>query len=88
MQESSVHHDSPVLGNLKTVQSTSKRKYFMVIGINTAFNSRKRRDSIRATWMPQGALYITDCGVHVFLILVTISGFSLQILYQVRKERS
>jgi hypothetical protein len=33
-----------------------KRKYFMVIGINTAFSSRKRRDSIRATWMPQGEL--------------------------------
>ncbi|KAK4398046.1 putative beta-1,3-galactosyltransferase 2 [Sesamum angolense] len=26
----------------------------MVIGINTAFSSRKRRDSVRATWMPQG----------------------------------
>eukprot|EP00258_Populus_trichocarpa_P039984 XP_024456003.1 probable beta-1,3-galactosyltransferase 3 isoform X3 [Populus trichocarpa] len=31
-----------------------KRKYFMVIGINTAFSSRKRRDSVRTTWMPQG----------------------------------
>ncbi|EPS60081.1 hypothetical protein M569_14722, partial [Genlisea aurea] len=30
------------------------RKYFMVIGINTAFSSRKRRDSVRNTWMPQG----------------------------------
>ncbi|KAJ8761801.1 hypothetical protein K2173_004650 [Erythroxylum novogranatense] len=30
------------------------RKYFMVIGIYTAFSSRKRRDSVRATWMPQG----------------------------------
>lgn len=33
---------------------TKKRKYLMVIGINTAFSSRKRRDSVRATWMPQG----------------------------------
>lgn len=40
----------------KNAESTSKRKYFMVIGINTAFSSRKRRDSVRATWMPQGAL--------------------------------
>lgn len=32
----------------------SKRKYLMVVGINTAFSSRKRRDSVRATWMPQG----------------------------------
>ncbi|CAN1270359.1 Histone deacetylase 15 [Linum perenne] len=29
-------------------------KVFMVIGINTAFSSRKRRDSVRETWMPQG----------------------------------
>ncbi|GAB2298879.1 Beta-1,3-galactosyltransferase 2 [Dionaea muscipula] len=39
---------------LSVAESTMKRKYLMVIGINTAFNSRKRRDSIRATWMPQG----------------------------------
>ncbi|XXG60884.1 hypothetical protein AAC387_Pa04g2685 [Persea americana] len=31
-----------------------KEKAFVVIGINTAFSSRKRRDSIRETWMPQG----------------------------------
>ncbi|XP_010911041.1 beta-1,3-galactosyltransferase 7-like isoform X2 [Elaeis guineensis] len=31
-----------------------KKKAFVVIGINTAFSSRKRRDSVRATWMPQG----------------------------------
>ncbi|KAF3787689.1 putative beta-1-3-galactosyltransferase 2 [Nymphaea thermarum] len=31
-----------------------KRQVFMVIGINTAFSSRKRRDSVRATWMPKG----------------------------------
>nr|GLL30393.1 probable beta-1,3-galactosyltransferase 2 [Ipomoea trifida] len=34
--------------------SSRRRKYFMVVGINTAFSSRKRRDSVRATWMPQG----------------------------------
>ncbi|XP_023542695.1 probable beta-1,3-galactosyltransferase 2 [Cucurbita pepo subsp. pepo] len=34
--------------------STSKRKYLVVVGINTAFTSQKRRDSVRATWMPQG----------------------------------
>lgn len=45
-----------ISGNLKNVETKTKRKYFMIIGINTAFNSRKRRDSIRATWMPQGAL--------------------------------
>ncbi|XP_023001282.1 probable beta-1,3-galactosyltransferase 2 [Cucurbita maxima] len=35
-------------------EPTSKRKYLVVVGINTAFTSRKRRDSVRATWMPQG----------------------------------
>lgn len=43
--------------NAETDDSTSRRrKYFMVIGINTAFSSRKRRDSIRGTWMPQGKI--------------------------------
>ena len=37
-------------------EPTSKRKYLVVVGINTAFTSRKRRDSVRATWMPQGLL--------------------------------
>lgn len=35
-------------------KSSGKRKYLMVVGINTAFSSRKRRDSVRATWMPTG----------------------------------
>lgn len=52
----SVHNSDTVSGNSKSVESTSKRKYFMVIGISTAFSSRKRRDSVRKTWMPQGAL--------------------------------
>ncbi|KAJ0691996.1 putative galactosylxylosylprotein 3-beta-galactosyltransferase [Helianthus annuus] len=34
--------------------SESRKKVFMVIGINTAFSSRRRRDSIRETWMPRG----------------------------------
>ncbi|PKA52592.1 putative beta-1,3-galactosyltransferase 2 [Apostasia shenzhenica] len=41
---------SPTSGNTPV----KKRKYLMVVGINTAFSSRKRRDSVRATWMPQG----------------------------------
>ncbi|XP_062088394.1 probable beta-1,3-galactosyltransferase 2 isoform X2 [Humulus lupulus] len=49
-----VHNDYSVSENSKTLESTSKRKYLMVIGINTAFSSRKRRDSVRMTWMPQG----------------------------------
>ncbi|KAL0362838.1 UNVERIFIED_CONTAM: putative beta-1,3-galactosyltransferase 2, partial [Sesamum calycinum] len=45
---------SPVSEDLKLPELTKKRKYLMVVGINTAFSSRKRRDSVRATWMPQG----------------------------------
>ncbi|GMH31411.1 hypothetical protein Nepgr_033254 [Nepenthes gracilis] len=32
----------------------SLQKAFVVIGINTAFSSKKRRDSVRETWMPRG----------------------------------
>ncbi|XP_010471978.1 PREDICTED: beta-1,3-galactosyltransferase 7 isoform X2 [Camelina sativa] len=31
-----------------------RKKVFMVMGVNTAFSSRRRRDSVRETWMPQG----------------------------------
>ncbi|KAJ7949636.1 Hexosyltransferase [Quillaja saponaria] len=33
----------------------SLQKAFVVIGINTAFSSKKRRDSLRQTWLPEGA---------------------------------
>ncbi|XP_073025512.1 probable beta-1,3-galactosyltransferase 4 isoform X1 [Primulina eburnea] len=45
---------SPISEDLKMPELTKKRKYLMVVGINTAFSSRKRRDSVRATWMLQG----------------------------------
>ncbi|KAE7995416.1 hypothetical protein FH972_000215 [Carpinus fangiana] len=50
----SVMDGLPISENLKNDETNMKRKYFMVVGINTAFSSRKRRDSVRATWMPQG----------------------------------
>ncbi|TYI96659.1 hypothetical protein E1A91_D01G088800v1 [Gossypium mustelinum] len=53
MQESIIN-GSPISDDLKIPESSGKRKYLMVVGINTAFSSRKRRDSVRATWMPQG----------------------------------
>ena len=31
-----------------------RKKAFIMVGINTAFSSRKRRNSVRETWMPQG----------------------------------
>jgi hypothetical protein len=34
--------------------SQPRKKAFVVVGVNTAFSSRKRRDSVRETWMPQG----------------------------------
>lgn len=37
-------------------EQIERQKVFFVMGIITAFSSRKRRDSIRATWMPQGFL--------------------------------
>ncbi|KAL1560824.1 Beta-1,3-galactosyltransferase 2 [Salvia divinorum] len=48
----SILSGAPVSENDKG--SIKRRKYFMVVGVNTAFSSRKRRDSVRATWMPQG----------------------------------
>ncbi|XP_049399084.1 probable beta-1,3-galactosyltransferase 2 isoform X1 [Solanum stenotomum] len=44
----------PISEEVEKGELRRKRKYFMVVGINTAFSSRKRRDSVRATWMPQG----------------------------------
>ncbi|CAK9139658.1 unnamed protein product [Ilex paraguariensis] len=52
--QASILRDSPLSEDLRIPDVTKKRKYSMVIGINTAFSSRKRRDSVRATWMPQG----------------------------------
>ena len=45
---------SPVVTKPGTEQFKERQKVFFVMGIITAFSSRKRRDSIRETWMPQG----------------------------------
>eukprot|EP00252_Welwitschia_mirabilis_P006642 TRINITY_DN17533_c0_g1_i1.p1 TRINITY_DN17533_c0_g1~~TRINITY_DN17533_c0_g1_i1.p1 ORF type:complete len:399 (+),score=76.18 TRINITY_DN17533_c0_g1_i1:670-1866(+) len=34
--------------------AANRPKAFMIVGINTAFSSRRRRDSVRSTWMPRG----------------------------------
>ncbi|XP_015160154.1 probable beta-1,3-galactosyltransferase 2 isoform X3 [Solanum tuberosum] len=52
--QDSITSSAPITEDLNISELTKKRKYLMVIGINTAFSSRKRRDSVRATWMPQG----------------------------------
>nr|XP_043619354.1 probable beta-1,3-galactosyltransferase 4 isoform X2 [Erigeron canadensis] len=52
--QDSILTGSPISDDLLLPEPVKKRKYLMVVGINTAFSSRKRRDSVRATWMPQG----------------------------------
>ncbi|GLU06660.1 hypothetical protein SLE2022_236670 [Rubroshorea leprosula] len=49
----------------------SLQKAFVVIGINTAFSSRKRRDSLRGTWMPRGAKLkkLEDKGIVVRFVI-------------------
>jgi hypothetical protein len=71
----SVMDGLPISENLKNDETNMKRKYFMVIGINTAFSSRKRRDSVRATWMPQGVL----TWLHISLIHTHSLSLSLNL---------
>ncbi|XP_010438680.1 PREDICTED: probable beta-1,3-galactosyltransferase 4 isoform X2 [Camelina sativa] len=52
--QESIVNGSPVSDDFKLPETVTKRKYLMVVGVNTAFSSRKRRDSVRATWMPPG----------------------------------
>ena len=47
---------SPMVTKPGTEQVKERQKVFFVMGIMTAFSSRKRRDSIRSTWMPQGSI--------------------------------
>ena len=63
-------------------QEPVRKKAFMVIGINTAFSSRKRRDSVRETWMPQGSAsewkHILVCFRETEQRLVVFSGDKLR----------
>ncbi|KAH8518145.1 hypothetical protein H0E87_000102 [Populus deltoides] len=45
---------SPMVTKSGTEHLKERPKVFFVMGIITAFSSRKRRDSIRETWMPKG----------------------------------
>uniref|UniRef100_J3L6D6 DUF4094 domain-containing protein n=1 Tax=Oryza brachyantha TaxID=4533 RepID=J3L6D6_ORYBR len=45
---------SSAAGAGAAVSSMVPQKAFVVIGINTAFSSKKRRDSLRDTWVPRG----------------------------------
>ncbi|MFS7925835.1 putative galactosylxylosylprotein 3-beta-galactosyltransferase [Helianthus anomalus] len=46
--------NSKLQTNKTVFEHTRRKKAFVVIGINTAFSSRRRRDSVRETWMPRG----------------------------------
>ncbi|KAG8374508.1 hypothetical protein BUALT_Bualt10G0002100 [Buddleja alternifolia] len=46
--------EKPKDAKLGNDPSSNRPKMLFVMGIITAFSSRKRRDSIRDTWMPQG----------------------------------
>lgn len=47
---------SPTVTNSGSARLKDRQKVFFVMGIITAFSSRKRRESIRETWMPQGSV--------------------------------
>lgn len=51
--QESIRSGAPVPEDIKMSESSGRSRYLMVVGINTAFSNRKRRDSIRETWMPQ-----------------------------------
>lgn len=50
----------------KSYSNHTLQKAFVVIGINTAFSSRKRRDSLRQTWMPTG-LYFNSFNTFIYI---------------------
>lgn len=53
-RETGVSDGSSAMNTEQSSEAPPRKKAFIVIGINTAFSSRKRRDSVRETWMPQG----------------------------------
>lgn len=58
----------------ETPDQQPKKKAFVVIGVNTAFSSRKRRDSVRETWMPQGICLHSKFFQDIFEIDLTIGS--------------
>ncbi|XP_057836723.2 probable beta-1,3-galactosyltransferase 2 isoform X1 [Cryptomeria japonica] len=52
--QASLLSGAPISQNPIVVDTEKRPKAFVIVGINTAFSSRKRRDSVRSTWMPRG----------------------------------
>lgn len=75
-----VSSDKSTVADTLAGQGQVKKKAFVVIGINTAFSSRKRRDSVRETWMLQGEKLKrleTEKGIVIrFMIGHRCSGFN------------
>ncbi|KAF8025129.1 hypothetical protein BT93_F2086 [Corymbia citriodora subsp. variegata] len=46
--------DRRASGHMASSSNRSLEKAFVVVGINTAFSSKRRRDSLRQTWLPRG----------------------------------
>lgn len=63
-QETEEKLDAPGAVSTSATDGLPRKKVFMVIGINTAFSSRRRRDSVRETWMPQGFVVL-----HLIILL-------------------
>ena len=57
------------MNGVEKENKSSAKKAFVVVGINTAFSSRKWRDSVWHTWMPQGQQ------LYSIKTLVTIVSF-------------
>ncbi|CAN8247693.1 unnamed protein product [Cochlearia groenlandica] len=71
---------APVSNDMEKKQMPGKGRYLMVVGINTAFSSRRRRDSIRTTWMPQGsniALFSSRLMISICFLMVVFVEKSL-----------
>ena len=62
-----------------STEGNQRKKVFMVIGINTAFSSRKRRESLRETWMPQGYCLMSLQILFLSYFIVSKSWSSLYI---------
>lgn len=60
---------SPTTKTKSVELQRDRPKVFFVMGIITAFSSRKRRDSIRETWMPLGLSQLVALTVHKSFIL-------------------
>lgn len=52
-------------GGAVASSSRTPQKAFVVVGINTAFTSKKRRDSLRDTWVPRGTHGACQQAMHI-----------------------